>query len=189
MGAAGISGQTDAKIQNLASQLRAFVKVSAFLGAIVAVIETILLLILGVPNAILWGLLSFFFSFIPYVGFVLALIPPAFLALVVGGWGPALIVIVGYVVINNVSDSVFKPKIMGTSTDMSPLAVFVSLIVFGWSLGPLGGLLAVPMLLIVKGLLFDAYPEWRFLSAVLANAPAGQAEAKQGGSADSKDRS
>ncbi len=160
------------------------------LGAVVAVIETILLLILGVPNAILWGLLSFFFSFIPYVGFILALIPPALLALLVNGWTSALIVIVGYVIINTASDNFVKPKVMGASTDLSPLAVFVSLIVFGWALGPLGGLLAVPMLLIVKGLLFDAYPEWRFLSAVLANAPAGQADAKgDGGSADSEEKS
>ena len=194
MEAAGMAGSATAgRIARLAEQLRSFVKVSAFLGAIVAIIETVLLLLLDVPNAILWGLLSFFFSFIPYVGFVLALVPPTVMALLTGGWTTALIVIVGYTVINNVSDSVFKPKIMGASTDMSPLAVFVSLTVFGWSLGLLGGLLAVPMLLIVKALLFDPYPEWRFLSVVLANAPAGQADtqqdSKQGGSADSKETS
>lgn len=144
-------------------------KVSALLGAVVAIVDTVLLLILGVPNALLWGLLSFFFSFIPYIGFVLALVPPALLGLLTSGWTTALIVIVGYVVINTASDNFVKPKVMGTSTNLSPLAVFLSLIVFGWALGPLGGLLAVPMLLIVKVLLFDAYPEWRFLSAVLGN--------------------
>ena len=167
----GVSGTTSGRIRKLASQLRAFVKVSALLGAVVAVIETALLLALGVPNAVLWGLLSFFFSFIPYVGFVLALVPPAFLGLLTGGWATALVVIVGYVLINAASDNFIKPKVMGASTNLSPLAVFVSLIVFGWALGPLGGLLSVPMLLIVKVLLFDAYPEWRFLAAVLGSTP------------------
>jgi predicted PurR-regulated permease PerM len=167
----GVPGTTSDRIRTLASQLRAFVKVSALLGAVVAVIQTALLLVLGVPSAILWGLLSFFFSFIPYVGFVLALIPPAFLALLTGGWVTALVVIVGYLLINTASDNFFKPKVMGASTNLSPLAVFVSLIVFGWALGPLGGLLAVPMLLIVKVLLFDAFPEWRYLAAVLGNTP------------------
>ena len=180
MEASGMAGSTVGRIGKLAVQLRAFVKVTAMLGAVVAVIETILLLALGVPNAILWGLLSFFFSFIPYVGFVLALIPPAFMALLTGGVGPALAVIVGYVLINTASDNFVKPKVMGASTDLSPLAVFVSLIVFGWALGPIGGLLAVPMLLMIKGLLFDAYPEWRFLSAVLASAPPDEGDAQGG---------
>ena len=89
---AGMLGRALGAAVRLTTELRAFVKVTAYLGAAVAILETILLLVLGVPNALLWGLLSFFLSFIPYVGFILALIPPALLALITGGWVAALVV-------------------------------------------------------------------------------------------------
>lgn len=84
------------------------------MGAIVAVIDTIMLLAVGVPNALLWGLLSFFLSFIPFIGFVIALVPPTIMALLTGGWVDALIVCGGYIVINTISDNLFKPRIMGS---------------------------------------------------------------------------
>ncbi|HET6476197.1 MAG TPA: AI-2E family transporter [Thermoleophilia bacterium] len=168
---AGMMGRGLGAAVRLTTELRAFVKVTAYLGAAVAILETILLLVLGVPNALLWGLLSFFLSFIPYIGFILALIPPALLALITGGWVAALVVVGGYVGINTVSDNMIKPHMMGTETNLSPLTVFVSLVLWGWVLGPLGGLLAVPMTLIVKDLFFEVYPEWRGLALLLGNPP------------------
>ena len=168
---AGMLGRAIDAAVRLTTELRAFVKVTAYLGAAVAILETILLLVLGVPNALLWGLLSFFLSFIPYIGFILALIPPALLALITGGWVAALVVVGGYVGINTVSDNMIKPHVMGTETNLSPLTVFVSLVLWGWVLGPLGGLLAVPMTLIVKDLFFEVYPEWHGLALLLGNPP------------------
>jgi predicted PurR-regulated permease PerM len=84
----------------LANRLRTFVVARAVLGAIAAVLDVILLLVLGVPAALLWGLLSFLLSFIPNVGFIISLIPPAILAFLTGGPMLALAVIVGYSVIN-----------------------------------------------------------------------------------------
>ncbi len=183
---AGMLGRALGAAVRLTTELRAFVKVTAYLGAAVAILETILLLVLGVPNALLWGLLSFFLSFIPYVGFILALIPPALLALITGGWVAALVVIGGYVGINTVSDNVIKPHVMGTETNLSPLTVFVSLVLWGWVLGPLGGLLAVPMTLIVKDLLFEVYPEWHGLAMLLGNPPE-EAAASAGSGRDGRE--
>ena len=168
---AGMVGRALGAVGRLTTELRRFVKVTAYLGAVAAILETVLLLALGVPNAILWGILSFFFSFVPYVGFLLALIPPTLLALLTGGWVPALIVLAGYVLINTVSDNVVKPHMMGTETDLSPLAVFLSLVLWGWVLGPLGALLAVPVTLIVKRLVLDVYPEWHWAAVLLGSAP------------------
>jgi AI-2 transport protein TqsA len=151
--------------------MRAFVKVTAYMGAIVAGLETVMLLALGVPNALLWGLLSFFFSFIPFIGFVVALIPPTLMGLIVGGWETALIVLVAYVVINTLSDNLFKPRIMGSETNLSPLTVFLSVMLWGWVLGAFGGLLAVPMTLLAKRLILEAYDEWRWLSVVIGDLP------------------
>jgi len=167
----GMAGDALKRVEEVTSDMRAFVKVTALMGAVAAFLDTMLLLAVGVPNAILWGILSFFLSFIPFIGFVIALIPPVLLALVTGGWVSALIVLVGYCVINGVSDNLVKPRVMGSQTNLSPLWVFLSVLLWGWVLGPIGGLLAVPVTLVVKRLVLEAYSEWRWLSVIVAESP------------------
>jgi len=167
----GVAGDALRRMSDVSSDMRSFVKVTAYMGAIVAILDTILLLIVGVPNALLWGLLSFFLSFIPFIGFVIALVPPTLMALLTGGWVDALIVAGGYIVLNTVSDNLFKPRIMGSQTNLSPLAVFLSVMLWGWVLGPLGGLLAVPVTLLAKRLVIEAYDEWRWFSVVMGDMP------------------
>jgi predicted PurR-regulated permease PerM len=168
---AGVESGALQRIDDMSQDMRAFIKVTTYMGAAVAALNTVLLLALGVPNAVLWGLMSFFLSFIPFIGFVIALVPPAFLGLITGGWPVALAVVLGYFAINGVSDNVIKPRIMGTQTNLSPLTVFLSVLLWGWVLGPLGGLLAVPVTLLAKRLVFEAYDEWRWLSVLLGDVP------------------
>ena len=97
----------------------------ALLGAAAALADTVLLLVLGVPYAVLWGLMSFLFSFIPNIGFVLALIPPAAFALVEHGPLTALAVVVGYVVINLAFDYVLQPRVVSTTLEVSPVVTIV----------------------------------------------------------------
>ena len=167
----GMAGDALRRVEEVTGDMRAFVKVTALMGAIAAFLDTMLLLAVGVPNAVLWGILSFFLSFIPFIGFVIALIPPVLLALVTGGWVAALIVFVGYWVINGVSDNIVKPRVMGSQTNLSPLWVFLSVLLWGWVLGPIGGLLAVPVTLVVKRLVLEAYSEWHWLSVIVAESP------------------
>jgi predicted PurR-regulated permease PerM len=167
----GMAGGVLKRMDELSADMREFVKVTAAMGAIVAILETILLYILGVPNALLWGLLSFFLSFIPFIGFVVALVPPTIMGLITGGWVTALLVLAAYLIINTLSDNLFKPRIMGTRTNLSPLTVFLSVMLWGWVLGPLGGLLAVPMTLLAKRLILEAYDEWQWLSIVIGDVP------------------
>ncbi len=138
----------------------------AFLGAIAAILDVILLLVLGVPAALLWGLLSFLLSFIPNVGFVLSLIPPTILALLIGGPMLALAVIVGYSVINLAIDYVIQPRFIGGSVDISPVIVTVSIVFWAGVLGGAGALLAVPLTLIVVALA-DAFDTSRPVSRLL----------------------
>ncbi|MEM8923023.1 MAG: AI-2E family transporter [Actinomycetota bacterium] len=147
---------------------RSYFVVATVFGLIVAVFDVIALLILGVPLAIVWGVLSLITNYIPNVGFVLGLIPPALLALLEGGWQLALIVVVVYVVINVVIQSVIQPKFVGDAVGLSATLTFLSLIFWGWVFGPLGALLAVPMTLLAKALLIDADPEARWLSPLIA---------------------
>ena len=163
----------------LAGRLRDYIVARAILGAVAAVLDTILLLALGVPAALLWGVLSFLLSFIPNIGFILALIPPTVLGLLTGGWGTALAVVVGYAVINVAIDYVIQPRFIGSSVDLSPVVVTVCLLFWGVVLGPTGALLAVPMTIIVAALA-DASPGSRPLARLLGGGPSGVGEAAEG---------
>ena len=159
---------TDAVVRGtaLAERLRAYIVARAILGAVAALLDTLLLVVLGVPSALLWGILSFLLSFIPNVGFVLALIPPTVLALVIGGPVLAMAVVVGYTVINIAIDYVVQPRFIGGTVDISAVVVTVCLLFWGIVLGGAGALMAVPMTLIVIAL-FDAFDDTRPFARLL----------------------
>ena len=152
------------------------------LGGVAAALDTLLLVALGVPAALLWGVLSFLLSFIPNIGFILALIPPTILGLLTGGPLTALAVLVGYVVINTAIDYVIQPRFIGASVDLSPVVITVCLLFWGVVLGPSGALLAVPMTIIAAAVA-DAFPASRPLGRLLGGGPrdAGAGEAAPSG--------
>lgn len=159
-----------ARYDALASELVVYMRVRAVLGAAAAVADAILLLVLGVPYAILWGVVSFLFSFVPNFGFVLALVPPAIFALLDGGPLPALLVVGGYVVINLAFDYVAQPRVMATSLDISPVVVIVSILVWTVLIGAMGALLAVPLTIVLRAILVP-YPGARWFVALLGPVP------------------
>ena len=109
-----------------------------------------LLAALDVHFAFVWGLLAFALNYIPNIGSVLAAIPPILQVLVFSGLYDALILLAGYLVINLVFGNILEPRIMGRGLGLSTLVVFLSLIFWGWLLGPVGMLLSVPLTIIVK---------------------------------------
>jgi AI-2 transport protein TqsA len=105
---------------------------------------------LDVRFAFVWGLLAFALNYIPNIGSVLAAIPPILQVLVFGGFYQALIVLAGYLLINLLFGNILEPRIMGRGLGLSTLVVFLSLIFWGWLLGPVGMLLSVPLTIVVK---------------------------------------
>ena len=95
------------------------------------------------------GLLAFALNYIPNIGSVLAAIPPILQVLVFGGLYEALVVLAGYLIVNPVFGNILEPRIMGRGLGLSTLVVFLSLIFWGWLLGPVG-MLSVPLTIIVK---------------------------------------
>lgn len=148
--------------------LRSYLTVNAIFGLIAAVINTVMLLTLGVDFAILWGVLSFLLSFVPNVGFVVALVPPVALALIEFGFSRALIVLAGYVVVNFLVDNVIKPRFVADSVDLAPIVVVLSLLFWGWLLGPMGALVAVPLSIAAK-FLFESFEESRWLAQLMSD--------------------
>lgn len=120
--------------------------ISSFTGAVVS----LMLWIIGVDFPILWGVLAALLNFIPSIGSIIAAIPAVLLALVQLGIPHAVVAAVGYLVINLLLGSVIEPKFMGQSVGLSTLVVFVSLIFWGWVLGPAGMLLSIPLTMLVK---------------------------------------
>jgi AI-2 transport protein TqsA len=157
------------RFSRFGDSIRSYVGINAVFGLIAAVINTIFLLALGVDFAILWGVLSFLLSFIPNIGFLLALTPPTLLALVEHGFGRAIAVVVGYVFVNFITDNVVKPRFVGSTLDLSPIVVVTSLLFWGWLLGPMGALVAVPLSLAVK-FLFEGFEESRWIAMLMSDA-------------------
>ncbi|NKY03800.1 AI-2E family transporter [Gordonia polyisoprenivorans] len=150
-----------------AQATRSYLWVSTLFGLIVAVFDSVALAIIGIPLPILWGLLSFITNYIPNIGFVIGVIPPALLGLLDGGVPTMLVVIVVYSVINVVIQSVIQPKFVGDAVGLSTTLTFVSLLFWAWVLGPLGAILAVPLTIMCKALLLDIDPSTRWVDALL----------------------
>jgi predicted PurR-regulated permease PerM len=127
---------------------------------------TIMLFLLGVDFPLLWGILTFFLSFVPYIGLVLAVTPAVVLALAEFGLDRALLVIAGVIVINVLAENVLSPLMMGRGLNLSPTIVFLSFIVWAWLLGGPGAFLALPITLFVAVML-DTFPETRWLASII----------------------
>jgi len=156
-------------LESFASGTRQYLIVSTVFGLIVAVIDTGTLALLGIPVPVLWGLLSFITNYIPNIGFVIGLVPPAILGLLQGGPGLMLAVILAYSVINVIIQSIIQPKFVGDRVGLSTSLTFLSLVFWAWVLGSLGALLAIPLSLLVKALLVDVDPQNAWLSPLLSN--------------------
>jgi predicted PurR-regulated permease PerM len=150
---------------------RSYLLVSTVFGAIVALFDTIALAIIGIPLPVVWGLLSFITNYVPNIGFVLGLVPPAILGLLGGGWTEFWVVVAVYALLNFVVQTLVQPRFVGDSVGLSMTVTFVALLFWGWVLGALGALLAIPLTLLVKALLVDVDPRGHWLDALLREEP------------------
>jgi AI-2 transport protein TqsA len=158
-------------LAEFAVRVRQYWVVTTVFGALVAIMDIIALLIIGVPLALTWGVLAFVTNYIPNIGFVLGVIPPALIALLDGGAGPMLAVIIVYTAINVVVQTLIQPRFTGDAVGITATVAFVSLIVWANLLGALGALLAVPATLFLKSLLVDHSPNNRWFAALVDSAP------------------
>ena len=119
----------------------------------------------------LWALLAFITNYVPNIGFIIGLIPPALLGLVVGGPSKMIEVIVLYCVLNLIIQSVIQPKVVGDAVGLTTTMSFLSLIVWAYLLGPLGAILAIPASLLFKAVLLDVDPDARWLQLFFGDEP------------------
>ncbi|MET2825810.1 AI-2E family transporter [Mesorhizobium shangrilense] len=132
---------------------------------------TLGLWILGIPNALLWGLLALALRFVPYIGPAIGMLLPLFLALAVApGWSLVLWTAALFVVMELITGNVIEPWLYGSRTGLSPLAIIVAAIFWTWLWGPLGLILSTPLTvcLVVLG---RHVPQFEFLDVLFGNEP------------------
>ncbi len=124
--------------------------------------------VLRVDFAVFWGLVAFILNFIPNIGSIIASVPTTILALVQFGVGRALLVALGYLIVNMVIGNFIEPPLMGRRLGLSTLVVVLSLVFWGWVWGPVGMLLSVPLTMVVK-ILLENTDGFRWVAVLLGD--------------------
>ena len=150
--------------------IRRYLALKTLISLTTGVLVAVWLRIMGVDYALLWGLLAFLLNYIPSIGSFIAAIPAVMLAFLQLGPGDGLLTAVGYLAINTAIGNFIEPKVMGEGMGLSTLVVFLSLIFWGWGLGPVGMLLSVPLTMILK-IVLEANEETRWMAILLGSRP------------------
>jgi len=155
-------------IEKFSQSAKRYLVIKTLTSAATGLVILLWLLILGVDYPVLWATLSFLLNYVPNIGPIIAALPVALLALVQLGVGSALLTVLGFVVVHIVLGNLIEPKVMGKGMSISPLVVFLSLVFWGWVLGPLGMILSVPMTSLVK-IALESYKETRGVAIMLGS--------------------
>ena len=145
-------GTLAARFDEVTGQSRQYIALTGLAGLIQAAANLLILLVAGVDAPLTWAVLFFFLNFIPGIGFFFALIPPTLLALLEHGWQRALVVLVGWWIVNLIGDNVIKPRLFVKGLEISFTNIVFSVVFWSWVLGPPGAILAVPLSLSLRRL-------------------------------------
>ena len=146
----GVSEKGVGALEKSFRDVRHYVTLKSVMSFLTGVLVMAWLWILEIDNALFMGLLAFFFNFVPTIGSFVAAIPGVILGFILLGPGMAAVTAAGYTVINVGVSNVIEPRFMSQGLGISPLVVVVSLIFWGWLLGPIGMLLSIPLTMAVK---------------------------------------
>ncbi|WP_345984904.1 AI-2E family transporter [Sulfurimonas sp. HSL-1656] len=162
-------------LNEILAKINHYMALKALISAGTGFLVYLLLLLFGLDYPVLWGVVAFLLNFIPNIGSIMAAVPAVLLALIQLDAASAFWIAAGYVVINVLVGSVIEPKVMGRGLDLSTLVVFLSLIFWGWLLGPVGMLLSIPLTIMVK-IVFDSEESTRWIAVLLGTGGNGQTE-------------
>jgi predicted PurR-regulated permease PerM len=161
-----LTEEGETRLQQVTSAINRYMVIKALASLATALCIWVWLWILGIDFAVLWAILAFLLNFIPFVGAILMTIPAVLMALVQTDLLTTLLVALGFLVANTVIGSILEPRVMGKGLGISTLAVFLSLLFWGWVLGTVGVFLAVPLTIVIINVL-DASPQTRPIAILL----------------------
>ncbi|MEM8502266.1 MAG: AI-2E family transporter [Cyanobacteria bacterium P01_D01_bin.1] len=155
------------RLEEFAHSTSSYLMIKGWLGALTALVQLLLMWWLGLDFAVLWGVLSFAFNFVPNIGFYIALAPPLLIAIIELGWIKAVLFAVGYILINNFFDMVVAPRYLAKGLDLSVLVTFLAVIIWAWILGPIGAFLALPLTIMVKKLVLEPFEQTQLVATLM----------------------
>ena len=154
------------RYRKIVSDIQSYLAVKSQTNFLTAVLVAASCYALNTPYALFIGLTAFFLNYIPTFGAIITAIPAVLLCLAVNTWQMALIMVVAQVFINLAIGSWLEPKLFGRKLGLSAAVVFLSLVFWGWILGPVGMFLSVPLTMLVK-ILLDNTDEFKWISILL----------------------
>ena len=162
------SEMINARLSDIVHSTKQYTSIKALMSLITGTMIWTGTALVGLDFAILWGFLAFLLNFIPTVGSIIAAVPAVLLALVQLGSMLALVVALIFLAVNTLIGNIVEPKYMGEKVGLSTLVVFLSMVFWGWLLGPVGMLLSVPLTMVVK-LAAMSSDETRWISILLGS--------------------
>ena len=185
--AAGMPNKLRAALPNADSSLASFEKfitgvrqylaIKTLVSLATGLVVTIGLLLLGLDYAPLWGMIAFLLNYVPNIGSIIAAVPAILLAVVQLGPIHSLLVAALYLLTNVIMGNAVEPRLMGQKLGLSALVIFISLVFWGWVLGPVGMLLSVPLTMVVK-IALEVNESTRWMAILLSSDVAAKAIAK-----------
>jgi len=155
-----------ARLIEISDKIKHYILLKASTSAATGLSIVILLQVFGIHYAVLWGLLAFVLNFIPNIGSIIAAVPAVLMAIVQYSPTTALWIMLGYLIVNLLIGSIIEPRVLGRGLGLSTLVVFLSLIFWGWLLGPIGMLLSVPLTIMIK-IALQTQPDTKWIATLL----------------------
>ncbi|TNF84962.1 MAG: AI-2E family transporter [Gammaproteobacteria bacterium] len=152
-----------------ADNLNRYIAIKTSTSLATGLLVTLSLWLIEVDFPVLWGLLAFLLNFVPNIGSIIAAVPAVLLALIQLGPAAAAGATAAYLAINIIMGNVVEPRFMGRGLGLSTLVVFLSLVVWGALLGPVGMFLSVPLTMTAK-LALEANPATAWIAVLLSPA-------------------
>jgi len=156
------------QLERFTDNIKRYMAIKTGTSLLTGLVVAVWLWVIGVDYPVLWGTLAFLLNYVPNIGSIIAAIPALLLALVQLGPGAVLWSALGYLVVNNLVGNVIEPRFMGRGLGLSTLVVFLSLVFWGWVLGPVGMFLSVPLTMTLK-IALDSSEETRWIAILLGS--------------------
>jgi predicted PurR-regulated permease PerM len=166
------------KFIDISNSIKRYLLLKFFISAATGIVITIGLKLFDIHYAVLWGLIALMLNFIPTIGSIIAGVPAVLMAMVQYDISTSIGVAVLYIVVNVVIGSILDPRIMGKGLGLSTLIVFLSLIFWGWLLGPIGMLLSVPLTIMIK-IALSTQPNTQWIAVMLGSGENGIIKSKK----------
>ena len=162
-------GRMDVKVlKNAARDVQRYLLIKTVTSSATGLLVAALTAVVGLGHSLLFGLIAFILNYIPSIGSILASLPALALCLITLGWLPTFGLAAGYFVINLVIGIMIEPRWAGEATDLSPSVVVLSMVFWGFVLGPIGALLSVPLTIIVR-IIAAQSKDWTWLAMLLSS--------------------